>query len=97
MLPTLIPQWIIRFFQKMEGLRLLPPDLDSVAWNILSCPNLVFQKAINFFHDAFVIITPQDNIKDWSITLYNRDVRTKDPFKETTYNLLTATTQRSSL
>lgn len=82
-------------FQKMEGLRLLTPDLDSVAWNILSCPNLVYQKAIGFFHDAFVIITPKNNIKDWTITLYNRDVRTEDLFKETTYNLLTATTQRS--
>jgi|GEM_PF-3584844 hypothetical protein len=75
-------------YQKMEGLRLLATDVDSVAWNVLSCPNFVYQKAIKYFHDAFVILTPQENIDQWTLTLYCRDVRTKDPFKTVNYNLV---------
>lgn len=75
-------------FQKNDGLRLLAPDLDSVAWNVISCPNVVYQKALEFFDDAFAIITTAENLNDWAITLYNRDIRTNDPFKETKYNLI---------
>lgn len=75
-------------YQPHDGLRLLPPDMGSVAWTVLSCPNMVYQKAIKFFHDAFVVITPAKELDDWSITLYNRDVRTKEPFKATTFALL---------
>lgn len=75
-------------FQSMEGLRLLAPDMDSVAWNILSCPTFVFQKAIKFYHDAFVILSADKNIDEWRLTLYSRDTRSKNPFKATTYFLL---------
>jgi len=75
-------------FQKSEGLRLLAPDMDSVSWNILSCPTIVYQKALDFYSDAFVILSASANLENWEITLYNRDVRTKDPFKETRFNFL---------
>ncbi|KKQ33340.1 MAG: hypothetical protein US49_C0001G0020 [candidate division TM6 bacterium GW2011_GWF2_37_49] len=75
-------------FQKNEGLRLLAPDVDSVAWNVLSCPNVVYQKALDFYFDAFAVITTAENLNDWVITLYNRDLRTNDPFKETKYNFI---------
>jgi len=75
-------------FQKSEGLRLLAPDLDSVSWTILSCPTIVYQKALDFYNDAFVILSAADNLENWEITLYSHDVRTKDPFKETKFNFL---------
>ncbi len=75
-------------FQKSEGLRLLAPDMDSVSWNILSCPTIVYQKALDFYNDAFVILSASDSLENWEITLYSRDVRTKDPFKETRFNFL---------
>jgi hypothetical protein len=75
-------------FQKMEGLRLLAPDIDSVAWNILSCPNVVYQKALDFFYDSFAIVYAAEQLTDWEITLFNRDLRTSNPFKETKYNFV---------
>jgi len=75
-------------YQTMEGLRLLAPDMGSVAWNILSCPTPVYQQAIKFVYDSFAVITPGANLDSWKITHYNRDVRTKDPFKSTEYCLL---------
>ncbi len=75
-------------FQKSEGLRLLAPDMDSVSWNVLSCPTIVYQKALDFYNDAFVILSASDALENWEITLYSRDVRTKDPFKETRFNFL---------
>jgi hypothetical protein len=75
-------------YQPHEGMRLLQPDMDSTAWTILSCPTVGYQKAIKFVHDAFAIITPGKTADDWSVTLYNRDVRTKNPFKATPFNLL---------
>lgn len=75
-------------FQKSEGLRLLAPDMDSVSWTILSCPTIVYQKALDFYNDAFVILSAADSLENWEITLYSHDVRTKDPFKETKFNFL---------
>ncbi len=75
-------------FQKMEGLRLLTPDMGSVAWNVLSCPTPVYQKALDFYNDAFALIGASEKLEDWEITLYSHDVRTKDPFKETKFNFL---------
>ncbi|MFH1831320.1 MAG: metallophosphoesterase [bacterium] len=75
-------------FQKMEGLRYLAPDLDSVAWNILSCPTYVFQKALEFYYDAFVTLSVASDIDRWTLTLHRRDIRTQDAFKTISYYLL---------
>ncbi len=75
-------------FQPMQGLRFLAPDIDAVAWNILSCPNYVYQRAIKFYHDAFVILEAGKTIDDWKIQLYSRDSRTKNQFKKTTYFMM---------
>ena len=75
-------------YQPTEGLRLLPPDMGSIAWNILSCPTVVYQKALKFFYDAFIVLAPATRIDGWKITLYNRDVRTQGQFKTTEYPLL---------
>lgn len=75
-------------YQPMEGLRFLAPDIDSVAWNILSCPTYVYQRAIKFKHDAFVVLEASKNIDNWKLTLYSRDATLQNPFKATTYNML---------
>jgi hypothetical protein len=76
-------------YQPHDGLRLLSPDMDSVAWATLSSPSALYQKALKFVHDAFVVIAAAREPTDWTVTLYNRDVRTKDAFKATVFNLLT--------
>jgi hypothetical protein len=76
-------------FQPHKGLRLLPPDKGSMAWTILSCPTPVYQRAIKFYYDTFVELCPAPNLEGWTIVLNNHDIRTKDPFKTTTFYLLT--------
>ncbi len=75
-------------YQPHDGLRLLPPDMGSVAWTTLSCPTPLYQKAIKYKHDAFVVIAPSKNLDEWTITLYNRDVTTQNPFGSKTFMLL---------
>jgi len=76
-------------FQPHKGLRLLPPDKGSMAWTILSCPTPVYQRAIKFYYDTFVELCPAPQIEGWTIVLNNHDIRTKDPFKTTSFYLLT--------
>lgn len=75
-------------YQPHDGLRLLPPDMGSVAWTTLSCPTPLYQKAIKYKHDAFVVIAPSKSLDEWTITLYNRDVTTQNPFAAKTFMLL---------
>jgi len=75
-------------FQPHTGLRLLPSDMGSTAWTILSCPTPVYQKALKFVYDAFVILTPAPRIEDWKITLYHRNITSQDAFATKTYLLL---------
>ncbi len=79
-------------YQPHQGLRLLQPDMDSVAWTLLSCPTALYRKAIKFKHDSFVILQPASTPEGWTVTQYNRDVESKDPFKATVFNLLTGAT-----
>jgi hypothetical protein len=76
-------------FQPHKGLRLLPPDNGSIAWTILSCPTPVYQRAVKFYYDTFVELCPAPRLEGWTIILNHHDVRTKDPFKTTTFSLFT--------
>lgn len=78
-------------FQTMEGLRLLAPDKGATAWNVLSCPTVVYATVLKFFHDAFAIVSAAKSIDDWTITLYARDRREKQPFYSKAFNFLTGT------
>lgn len=75
-------------YQPHDGVRLLPPDMDSTAWTILSCPTPVYQKAIKFVHDAFIILTASDKIDEWKLTLHHRNVTTQEDFSEKSFYLL---------
>jgi hypothetical protein len=76
-------------YEDMDGLRLLPPTKGVPTWCILSTAAEPYRIGLRFFHDAFVLITPNKNLNDWKITLYNRDTRNRQDltFKSSTYNL----------
>jgi hypothetical protein len=65
-------------YDEMDGLRLLPPIGVTIAWTVFSSTTETYRKALNFFYDAFVVITPAKELKSWTITLYNRDIRKAD-------------------
>jgi hypothetical protein len=60
-----------------------------VAWTVLSCPTKIYQQGINFFHDAFIMINiTSEQVSQWTITLYNQDVRVKNGFAQRTHNFI---------
>ncbi len=65
-------------YEEMDGLRLMNPIDGVTTWTVLSNPIEAHRKYLKFFYDAFVIITPAPQLKDWRITLYNRDIRHHD-------------------
>lgn len=78
----------LKEYQKNAGLRLLDPDKSATAWTILSSPTVFAQHLIKFFEDAFVILQLAPKIRNWTITLYNRDMRTDEAFSSIEYNFI---------
>jgi hypothetical protein len=76
-------------FQEMDGLRLLPPDQGATAWNLLSSPTKVTQEGLKFFHDAFAIVKVGVDKVNWSLTLYNQDVRQMNGYSTRSYQFFT--------
>ena len=70
-------------------MHLFPLDKEIFSWGLFSSPVPAVQKAINFFHDSFCIISPAENIEDWIITHYYRDIRTKKDFSNTIQKIFT--------
>ena len=64
-------------YEEMNGLRLLSPIDGVAAWTVLSCPTEPYRHTMNFFYDAFTLISAA-NISDWNITIFNRDIRIKE-------------------
>lgn len=77
--------------QAQKGLGLLEQDRGSTSWAVFSPSIFIYQQFYDFYYDAFALIdTNSHNITQSTITLYNRDTRTKDPFKKDgTFNLAT--------
>lgn len=65
-----------------QGLVQLIPDEGVLAWNIFSSPVLPHQKMYNFFYDAYALLSITELLANWTITLYNQDVRFMLGFKE---------------
>ncbi|MBA3751947.1 hypothetical protein H0X06_04100 [Candidatus Dependentiae bacterium] len=74
-----------------EGLTLVEPDRGATAWTVFSAPTTHYRENYQFYYDTFSVIKTTAKLKDFRITLYNRDMRGFDPlFKEVgTYSLLT--------
>jgi hypothetical protein len=53
----------------------------------------VYQKALKFVHDAFVILTPARRFDDWKITLYSRNVLENKEFSASTLYLISGTAE----
>jgi len=62
-------------FTQTEGLVQADSDKGSTAWMVLSAPNRTFRSLYKFFFDAFAVVTVNGKLDDWTITLYNQDVR----------------------
>ena len=76
-------------FQTMDGLRMLSPDKGASAWSFLSCPTTSYQEGVKFFFDAFGILEVGATIEQWTISLFNQDVRMRQGYQQKSYNLLT--------
>jgi len=63
-----------------EGLVLLEQDLGSITWGVFSSRTQIYKEYSNFFDDAFASIQVATPIEKSTISLINRDSRTKDPF-----------------
>jgi hypothetical protein len=74
------------FYESMNGLRLLSPTKGITTWTVFSTAAEPFREAFKHFYEAFVIINPEEKTEDWTIDLYNRDVRIKNNiFKKQSY------------
>ncbi|MFH0898117.1 MAG: hypothetical protein V1855_00900 [bacterium] len=77
-------------YEKMDGLRLIGWLNKTIIWTILSTSAESYRKFLNFFYDAFVVISPAEKMQDWIITLYNRDIRGKsESFNQRAYYFFT--------
>lgn len=77
-------------YRPTPGLAQLDSDKGATAWTILSSPTESYRYLQDFYYDAFAILDVKQNINDWSISLYNQDVRELLGFKKVaTYNVIT--------
>lgn len=77
-------------YSPSKGLLNIAPDQGATAWITLSSPNRTHRTLYEFFYDAFTVLTTAPSLQDWTISLYNRDVRDVLGFsRSATYNLLT--------
>ncbi len=77
-------------YHKTDGLTMLGMQREALQWIVFSSPTSRNRRLYEFFYDAFAEIAVMDQLDDWTITLYNRDVRKLSGFqKVATYDLLT--------
>jgi ABC-type branched-subunit amino acid transport system substrate-binding protein len=62
-------------FTQTSGLVFHDPEEEAVSWSVLSAPTGTYRRMFDFFYDAFAVLTTAKNISDWTISLYNQDVR----------------------
>ncbi|MCK5632846.1 ABC transporter substrate-binding protein [bacterium] len=58
-----------------EGLIQADSEKGATSWMVLSAPNRTFRSLYKFFFDAFAMIKTNGKISNWTISLYNQDVR----------------------
>lgn len=62
-------------YRPSPGLAQLEADKGSTAWTLLSSPIESFRYLQDFYFDAFAILDIGKKLVDWTLTLYNQDVR----------------------
>ncbi len=77
-------------YHQTPGLSMLGMQREALRWLSFSSPTSRNRRLYEFFNDAFVELEIQDQLDDWTLTLYNQDVRKLFGFKKVaTYDLLT--------
>jgi ABC-type branched-subunit amino acid transport system substrate-binding protein len=77
-------------YARTEGLRRDVQERGSGVWKLVSGSTNARRVFNGFFYDAFVVLTTANTIKDWTITLYNQDVRFMTGiYPKSMYNLIT--------
>ena len=70
--------------KETNGLEFLGYVNGLAKWSLLSSPNVVYQTFFKFHYDAFTELSIGKTMLKSILTLYNRDIRTKDaPFEKT--------------
>lgn len=70
-----------QLFRAPTGLDFLKFTNGAAHWSLISCPTQTYQKFVNFYKDAFVMLKAGDSWRFSSLSLYHRDVRTKKSFE----------------
>lgn len=65
-------------YVQTDGLRLLSTSDGIATWTVFSSPTHPAHVVLNFFNDAFAVLKPKEQLNDWTITLYNHDIRNKN-------------------
>lgn len=77
-------------YHQTPGLSMLGMQREALRWLSFSSPTSRNRRLYEFFNDAFIEIKILEQLDDWTITLYNQDVRKLFGFKKAaTYDLLT--------
>lgn len=75
-------------FTQTAGLALHDPEDGATSWSVLSAGSGTYRRKYDFFFDAFAVLRTAPMIHEWTISLYNRDVRGKNDFNiSKIYNL----------
>lgn len=62
-------------YRPTPGLVQLEADKGATAWTLLSSPIESYRYLQDFYFDAFAILDIGKGLSDWTLTLYNQDVR----------------------
>lgn len=65
-----------------DGVKLLEPFGGATVWGIFSSPSRLAALVSKFYMDVFSIITVGDSLKEVTLTVYNRDKRSQEPFMQ---------------
>ncbi len=77
-------------YRPTSGISQLEADKGATAWTLLSSPTESYRHLQDFYFDAFGVLDVGKTLNDWTISLYNQDVRELLGFKKVAvYNLVT--------
>ncbi|QQR49057.1 hypothetical protein IPF37_05910 [bacterium] len=62
-------------YEPTDGMYLLGTDDGITDWTFLSCPTQPYRMITMFFFDAFGVMYGDEDINQWKLALYNRDIR----------------------
>ena len=62
-------------YTQTQGLVRLGFEEGAISWSLLSAPTGTYRYLYEFFWDAFVVLRIFDRLSEWTLSLYNQDVR----------------------